>query len=155
MQFTIEYLFFPPLYLLRLLRVVKVELWWRIREVSFWWRDCLATLPSYKQLASCNFHQGNSILLWQDAWSQQPLKDTWPHLYSYCISETISLKQAVITQDVAELFHLPLSEEVVGQFHLFQALLASLTPTQDNNVDYWAVSGRTDTLKVSSCINCK
>jgi hypothetical protein len=122
----------------------------RIREVSFWWRDCLSNLTSYKQLASCTFHQGNSILLWQDAWSQQPLKDTWPHLYSYCISETISLKQALLSPDAADLFHLPLSEEAVVQFHLFQALLASLVTTQDNTVDSWAISGRTDTLKVSS-----
>jgi hypothetical protein len=36
----------------------------RIRDVSFWWRDCLAILPFYKQLALC-IHHGNSILLWK------------------------------------------------------------------------------------------
>jgi hypothetical protein len=112
----------------------------RISDVSFWWRDCLAILPSFKQLAHCTFQQGNSILLWQDAWSQQPLKDTWPHLYSYCINETISLQQALISPDAANLFHLPLSEEAVVLFHLFQALLESLAPSRNNeNVDSWTI----------------
>jgi hypothetical protein len=93
----------------------------RIRDISFWWRDCLAILPI-------------------DAWSQQPLKDTWPHLYSYCINETISLQQALISPDAANLFHLPLSEEAVVLFHLFQALLESLAPSRNNeNVDSWTI----------------
>jgi hypothetical protein len=106
--------------------------------------------PYFRQLAQCTFQQGNSILLWQDAWSQQPLRDTWPHLY-YCINETISLQQALILPDAADLFHLPLSEEALAQFHLFQALLLSLVPSQNNeNVDSWTIFQKADTLMVSS-----
>jgi hypothetical protein len=35
----------------------------RTREVSFWWRDCLKLLPRFKDLAKCEFVQGNAILL--------------------------------------------------------------------------------------------
>jgi hypothetical protein len=108
----------------------------------------LAILPTFKQLAQCDFQQGNSILLWQDAWSQQPLKDILPHVYSYCRNETISLKQALILPNIADMFQLPLSEEALAQFHLFQVLLLNLEPSQ--NVDSSTILGKADTLKVSS-----
>jgi hypothetical protein len=63
--------------------------------------------------------------------------ETWPHLYSYCINETISLQQALILLDAADMFHLPLSEEALAQFHLFEALLLNIVPSQ--NVDSWTI----------------
>jgi hypothetical protein len=90
----------------------------RTREVSFWWRDCLTVLPTFKQIAQCDFQQGNSILLWQDSWSHIPRKDTFPHLFSFCKNEAISIKKALLIIDLEDLFHLPLSEEALPQFHL-------------------------------------
>jgi hypothetical protein len=86
-------------------------------------------LPAFKNVANCDFIQGNSILLWQDKWVVAPLMETWPHLYSYCKNEGIYLKQAVFSQEACSLFHLPLSEEALPQFHLFQALLLNLEPS--------------------------
>jgi hypothetical protein len=35
-------------------------------EVSFWWRDCLNCLLSFKQLVGCSVQSGSSVLLWHD-----------------------------------------------------------------------------------------
>jgi hypothetical protein len=35
------------------------------------------------------------------------------------------------------MFHLPLSEEALAQFHLFEALLLNIVPSQ--NVDSWTI----------------
>jgi hypothetical protein len=110
------------------------------RDVSFWWRDCLTVFPTFNQIAQCDFQPGNYILLWQDSWSQIPLKDTWPHLFSFCKNEAISLKQALLISYLADMFHLPLSEEALAQFHLFQAFLITLEPSE--NVDYWTILGK-------------
>jgi hypothetical protein len=120
----------------------------RTREVSFWWRDFLKLLPRFKDISHCDFIQGNSILLWQDKWSGLPLKDTWPHLYSFCKEEGISIKQALLVPDASDLFFLPLSEEALLQFHIFQALLLDPEPAIDT--DTWTVLGNVMTTKVSS-----
>jgi hypothetical protein len=102
-------------------------------DVSFWWRDCLKTLPTYKNLAICSFVQGNSILLWQDSWSDIPLKLKWPHLFSFVKNESISIKEALASPYIPDLFHLPISEEALVQLNLFQALLQDLTPHAGND----------------------
>jgi hypothetical protein len=120
----------------------------RTREVSFWWRDCLKLLPTFKHLAECDFMQGNSILLWQDKWGAHTLKETWPHLYSFCKDEHISIKQALLTNDLADLFYLPLSEEALQQFHLFNAMLLNLEPSAA--FDTWTVFGNSMVTKTST-----
>jgi hypothetical protein len=92
--------------------------------------------------------QGNTILLWQDKWNTHILKDTWPHLYSFCKDENISIQQALLLNDLAELFYLPLSEEALQQFHLFQALLLNLEPNTD--LDTWTVLGNSRATKTSA-----
>jgi hypothetical protein len=48
----------------------------RPREISFWWRDCLKMLPAFMQVATCEYVQGNSILLWKDKWAADTLQAT-------------------------------------------------------------------------------
>jgi hypothetical protein len=111
----------------------------RSRDISFWWRDCLKTLPTYKNLDICTFVQGNSILLWQDTWSDIPLKLKWPHLFSFAKNESVSLKEALASPHIPDLFHLPISEEALVQLNLFQALLQDLLPSAEN--DSWTMLG--------------
>jgi hypothetical protein len=68
--------------------------------------------------------------------------------FSFCKNEAISIKQALLITDLADLFHLPLPEEALPQFHLFQALLLDLEPFE--NVDCWSIMGKSDSTKVSS-----
>jgi hypothetical protein len=104
-------------------------------------------LPAFKEVAQCDFIQEKSILIWQDKWSALPLKDTWPHLYSFCKDEGISIKQALLVPEASDLFYLPLSGETLLQFHLFQALLLDLEPAM--GTDTWIVFGNMVTPKVS------
>jgi hypothetical protein len=53
------------------------------KEVSFWWRDCLKSLPNFKPLAKCSLGNGCSVLLWHDVWTDQTLNAKWPHLFSF------------------------------------------------------------------------
>jgi hypothetical protein len=46
----------------------------RTRDISFWWRYCLKALPAYKQLATWQQMDGQSIILWHDAWRGAPLR---------------------------------------------------------------------------------
>jgi hypothetical protein len=122
----------------------------RLRDVSFWWRDCLKTLPTYKNLAICTFVQGNSILLWEDSWSDTPLKLKWPHLFSFAKNGSISIKEALASPHIPDLFHLPISEEALVQLNLFQVMLQDLMPHADN--DSWTVLGNSS-LHVSKVYN--
>jgi hypothetical protein len=76
------------------------------------------------------------------------LKDTWPHLYFFCKKEGISIKQTLLMLEVSDLFFLPLSEDALLQFHLFQALLLDLEPVMDTNT--WTVLDNVVTTKISS-----
>jgi hypothetical protein len=71
-------------------------------------------LPAFKQVATCEYVQGNSILLWKDKWAANTLQATWQQLCSFAKNDSISLQTAVQTIDITELFHLPMSEETHG-----------------------------------------
>jgi hypothetical protein len=104
-------------------------------------------LPTFKNLAECDFIQGNSIFLWKDRWAAHTLKETWPHLYSFCKDEDISISQALPAHDMTDLFHLPLSEEALLQFQLFQAMLLNLELAA--GFDVWTVFGNFVATKAS------
>lgn len=88
----------------------------RSRDVSFWWRDCLKSLPKYKPLAQCSLGSACSVLLWHDSWTQQLLKEQWPLLFPFAKQQQINTRQAWEIPDKAELFHLPLSVEAYTEF---------------------------------------
>jgi hypothetical protein len=119
----------------------------RPMEISFWWRDCLKMLPTFKQVATCDFVQGNSILLWKDKWATQTLQVTWPQLFSFVNNESISIQDALQYADISDLLYLPVSEEAMIQMNLFQAMLQSLVPTDGS--DSWTIFGSNKTYKVS------
>jgi hypothetical protein len=115
-------------------------------EISFWWRDCLKVLPTFKNLVVCTFAQGNSILLWKDKWTDVPLQEAWPHLFSFAKNDSISLKKVIAATDLSNLFYLLVSKEAMVQLNLFQAMLQELMPTNDS--DSWTVLGSAS-VKVS------
>jgi len=53
------------------------------RQGSFWWKDILKLLDKFKGMASVPVADGSSCLLWDDCWQGQPLKLTFPELYSF------------------------------------------------------------------------
>jgi hypothetical protein len=119
----------------------------RPREIFFWWRDFLKVLPKFKHLVIYNCVQENYILLWKDIWTDVPLQDTWPRLLSVAKNGFISLKYALAAPDISVLFHLPVSEEVIVQLNLFEALLQESIP--GNGFDFWSVMGNHAYVKMS------
>jgi hypothetical protein len=67
---------------------------------------------------------GESTLFWQDRWNGQPLESEMPELHSYAKNRKITAKQAMNTEDLTHLFHLPISETAFSQLqqmiHLLQ-----------------------------------
>jgi hypothetical protein len=64
---------------------------------SFWWRDYLSLLESFKDHVTCTTGNGDTIYLWKDSWEEQPMETVYPHLHSYARNATITLKQAFNT----------------------------------------------------------
>jgi hypothetical protein len=62
-------------------------------------------MPTFKQVATCDFVKGSSILLWNDKWAYETLQETWPHLFSF------AKNAAFETSDLTDLFHLHGSDE--------------------------------------------
>lgn len=61
---------------------------------SFWWRDLLKLLDSFKGMAMVNTLDGASCLFWEDLWMHRVPKHHFPELYSFAKDPTISLKSA-------------------------------------------------------------
>lgn len=95
----------------------------KMSECSFWWRDCLKLLGKYKSMATCTLGMGQTVLLWEDIWTNQRLTVSFPHLSSFAINPHITVKQAVEPVSMLDMFHLPLSVEAFEEFHEFVTLV--------------------------------
>jgi hypothetical protein len=70
-------------------------------------------------MAALNLQNGESTLFWQDRWNGQPLESEMPELHSYAKNRKITAKQAMNTEDLTHLFHLPISDGS-GRTHVSQ-----------------------------------
>jgi len=103
---------------------------------SFWWRDILKSLNSYKNLATLTIRSGSTCLLWYDSWTDDPLKQQYPELFSFAINPKISLATASSYANLRSLFHLPLSPEAYLQYLNLKAIIQNLQLT--NECDIWS-----------------
>ena len=80
-------------------------------KASFWWKDCLTMMDSFRALAKCEINKGDTILLWKDKWDDSIREDYYPHLFSFAKDVNLSMEKAghVTNEDIYDLFHLPLS----------------------------------------------
>jgi hypothetical protein len=93
---------------------------------SFWWRDILKLLTSFKGMAMVSIHDGKSSFFWLDLWNGQVLQQTFPELFSYCKDGRISVYVAKLEATIVNLFHLPLSTKVYQQFLDLDTLVQNL-----------------------------
>jgi hypothetical protein len=104
-------------------------------RVSFWWRDLLKLLDSYKGLAMVSVQNGTSCFFWLDLWNGQVLQQIFPELFSYCRDDKVSVQTVKSTAALSTLFHLPLSNEAYEQFLLLQDMVQTLQ--LNNDADQW------------------
>lgn len=76
---------------------------------SFWWRDVIKLLPSFKELATPAARDGASIQLWHDHWNGDAAAQTFPELFSFAKNPWISFKNYLALSSPIAHFHTPLS----------------------------------------------
>jgi hypothetical protein len=57
-----------------------------------------------------HIQNGNTTLLWEDLWNNKVRSLDTPELFSFTTKNRIIVRQAVDEPDLAEIFHLPLTE---------------------------------------------
>lgn len=81
-----------------------------------------------------NRSDGISCLLWDDCWNGQPLKLSFPELFSFTSKPSISLHQAALLNDISSLFNLPLLVQAFEQFHQINEIISSFHPSVEHDV---------------------
>jgi hypothetical protein len=85
-------------------------------EGSFWWKVHLKLLDKFKGISRCNIGDGKSTYLWTDLWTDNCLFQKFPHLASYSKKMDITVHDAIHTEFLEDLFHLPMSLEAYIEF---------------------------------------
>lgn len=64
---------------------------------SFWWRNILKLLNSYKGLSIVQLQNGSTCILWDDMWAHMVPKLPFRELYSFAHHKSISVQNAKTT----------------------------------------------------------
>jgi len=75
-------------------------------------------------------------LFWEDLWTPIVLSNEFPNLYSAAWNKRASVKEVLAAEDLASLFHLPLSEQAFQELGDLQQTLATLE-YQPTEIDSW------------------
>lgn len=102
---------------------------------SFWWRDCMKLFDIYSKLTTCIARKGDTILLWKDRWSGQPLMDKFPELHSFTNDDNIPMHKDKTPDNYYSMFQLPLSNVAHQQFIQLSNSLDQIRNNQD--IDIW------------------
>lgn len=92
-------------------------------------------LDKFKGLASVHVKDGVSYLFWDDCWMGQPLKLSFPELFSFVKKPAISLNSVISLDSPINLFNLPLSVQAFAQFQELQEVLQDFP--HSNESDSW------------------
>lgn len=49
----------------------------------FFWKDCCKLIEDFKNITTCSPNDGSSILLWNDNWHNDSMKERFPQLHSF------------------------------------------------------------------------
>jgi len=79
------------------------------RVDSFWWRDILTLIDSFKGIAMVNVADGKSCLFWDDLWLNKIPRLEYPQLFSFANNVGISLHLVINLEEMKFFLHLPLS----------------------------------------------
>jgi hypothetical protein len=61
---------------------------------SFWWRDCISLVSKFKDITTCQIGTGQTAYLWHDKWYGLELKSKFPHLFSFAMNKSVTVKDA-------------------------------------------------------------
>ena len=106
------------------------------RQGSFWWKDLLQLVDSFKGLAMANVEDGKSCLFWEDLWLSRVPKVYFPQLFSFAKLTGISIHAACNVTGPDALFRLPLTQEAAMQLLELAQDMNSLSG--NNEHDTWS-----------------
>jgi hypothetical protein len=106
----------------------------KFRDCSFWWRDCLKLLPKFKEISTSPLKNGSTIKVWTDTSHDQPLHHSLPHLASFAKTLETSVQQALLLEDLSDLFHLPLTEAAYLEYITLSDLLQSFDSVDESDI---------------------
>jgi len=106
------------------------------KKGSFWWRDNLKLLDSYKGMAMVHIKDSASCYLWDDLWLNSVPKIQYPELFSFAKKPHITVRGAIDAFGPSALFHLPLSDAAYLQLTDLAGKLNSLQINSE--ADIWA-----------------
>ena len=105
---------------------------------SFWWKDLLKLFTPLKNLIKCDPSRGNTDLFWSGSWSPLPLKEKYPHLFSFSKKPKCSIRY-FLDNELEANFSLPLSSQATEQ--LAMLLETELDrPWDESTTDIWSYS---------------
>jgi hypothetical protein len=79
------------------------------KKGSFCWKDILKLLDKFKGRARAKINNPKSCLLWSDTWNDKVPMIAYLELYSFTKSRNTILAEAKTSDNILNLFHLPLS----------------------------------------------
>jgi hypothetical protein len=111
-----------------------------VKKGSFWWRDTVKLLPNFKKMADIQVKNGTTCFFWKDKWTNQILDEQFPQAHSFARNKVISVKRAFATNEITEIFNLPLSQVAFDQVINIQQIMDSTVLSEPSN-DVWTYSG--------------
>lgn len=79
---------------------------------------------------------GRTCLFWQDKWQPNTLESLFPQAHSFAKNKAITLQKVSQTEDLTELFTLPLSQTAFQQVNEIQQILNNWT-AEEQQTDVW------------------
>lgn len=105
------------------------------KKGSFWWRDILKLLDTFKGMAMVSLNDGRTCFVWSDMWNGRVPCQSYPELWSFAKRKSITVQSAKMIDDPGDLLHLP----IFGQAYLqLQDLLMDLEEVANSvDLDIW------------------
>jgi len=104
------------------------------KKGSFWWRDILKLLDTFKGMAMVTVSNGSTCKFWDDLWLNRVLKLHFPELYSFTSVPNISLRAALSVEGPHELFNLPISNIALQQLAALAQDLSTIQEVHDSDI---------------------
>jgi hypothetical protein len=70
--------------------------------------------------------------MWHDLWSDEPIHELFPQLFSFAKNKEISYRQASQSESIYDMFSLPLSQIAGDQDNLLSDMIAHNGPAYNN-----------------------
>ena len=111
------------------------------REIgSFWWKDVFRLHSLYRGIAHCVVGNGATVCFWEDLWGANGvvLATEFPRIASFLKSNTISVQEVMQTDNLDDIFHLPLSQQAMEELVQLQNSLQHDKYDQEEE-DNWLI----------------